>query len=413
MHGRTSRRFWLTGVAATVLATTVLATTVACGGGSSGSGSGSKGPIPLALVYPTSGVWTTQGENSLRGAELAIADINAKGGVLGGTQLVAKTADAGNDPQTAASAVRQVLQQDKVAALLGSYLSSYTLTGSTVAEQSKVPDITQSFSDELVTRGYKYIFKTTSTAAQFSNSVFDYLTGMYQAAGKPIPSVAILASDDASGQQQYTAAVKAAPGKHFDVKLQLQFPANITDTSSLVNRIIAAKPDVVLLNGPDLAEIQIVKALRANGINSPIVGLGGAGVTTQAFVDALGPKVDGVLATVPFNGDASPQATDIASRYIKQYGGTFMPAESGTAYVGVELAAAAINKAKSADPKAVADALRGLSITDFPATLYPGKQIAFNDKGLNEKAYPLMIQYQQGKPVTVWPKQDASAAPKL
>jgi branched-chain amino acid transport system substrate-binding protein len=402
-----------TRAAVALAAATVLTLTAACGSRNDSDNPGSKADIPIALVYPTSGVWKTQGENSLRGAQLAIEDINAAGGILGGRKLVARVADAGNDPQTAASAARQLLQRNKVAALLGAYLSSYTLTVSTVAERAGVADVTQSFSDELITRGYKYTFKTTPTAKAFSTSVFDYLVQMYHAAGMKPPTAAILASDDASGQQQYAAAVEAAPKANIKVVLQVQYPANITDTSALVNRIVAAKPEILLLNGPDLAEIQIVKAVRSRGIDVPIVGLGGAGVTTQAFVDALGSSTDGVLATVPYNGDLGAKTADIAQRYMAKYGGTFMPAESGTAYVGAWLVARAIDKAGTADSKKVAEALRQLDVTDGPAELYPGGRISFNDNGLNEQAYPLMIQYQGGKPVTVWPQKDAKAKPQL
>ncbi len=383
------------------------------GPGGNASGRAAGEPINIALVYPTSGVWTTQGTNSMNGAKLAINDINVAGGVLGGRKLVAQTADAGNDPQSAASAAKRLIQSSNPSALVGAYLSSYTLTVSTVAEQAKVADITQSFTDELVSRGYKYTFKTTPTASDFSRAAFEYLVGMFKAAGKPLPKVAILASDDASGQQQYKAAAAAAPKAGFDLVLSEQYPANITDTTSLVNRIKSATPDLLLLNGPDLAEIQIIKSLRAQGYTAPIVGLGGAGVMTQNFADALGKNADGTLATVAWNGDLSDKAKDIEQAYLKEYGGTFMPGESGTAYVGVWLAAKAIDKAGSADPQKVADALRTLNVSDGPAAIFPGGTIAFDERGLNEKSFPLMVQYQDGKPVTVWPQNSAKAKPKL
>jgi len=402
----------------TALAATFALTAAACGssggGQSSDSTTGAGGqPISIALVYPTSGVWTTQGTNSVNGAKLAINDVNASGGVLGGRKLVAQSADAGNDPQSAASAAKRLIQNSKPSALVGAYLSSYTLTVSTVAEQAKIADITQSFSDELVTRGYKYTFKTTPTAAAFSNGAFDYLSGMYKAAGKPLPKVAILASDDASGQQQYKAAAAAAPKAGFDVVLSEQYPANITDTTSLVNRIKSAAPDLLLLNGPDLAEIQIIKSLRAQAYTAPIVGLGGAGVMTQNFADALGKDADGTLATVAWNGDLSDKAKTVEQAYVKQYGGTFMPGEAGTAYVGVWLAALAIDKAGSSEPQKVAAALRTLDATDGPAAIFPGGKIAFDERGLNSKSFPLMVQYQGGKPVTVWPQDSSKATPKL
>lgn len=399
------------GRAGVVLVALLSLSVSACG--NDGGGDSSTGDVPLALVYPTSGVWKTQGTNSSRGAELAIADVNAAGGVLDGRMLVGNLADAGNDPQSAASAARRLIQKDAPAALIGSYLSSYTLTVSTVAEQAKIPTITQSFSDELVTRGYKYTFKFTPTAADFSESLFDYLKGMYESQDKAIPRAVLLASDDASGQQQYEAAVASAPKAGFDLALKLQYPANITDTSSLVSRIASADPEIVLLNGPDLAEIQIVKALRARGIDVPVVGLGGAGATTQAFADDLGEGVDGVLATVPFNADISDTALDIEARYLKEYGGTFMPAEAGTEYVAVMTAAAAIEQAGSADPVKVAEALRTLKPSDGTAELFPGGDVVFDEAGLNENAFPVMVQYQDGKPTTVWPSDVAAAKPVL
>lgn len=397
----------------TLITATALSLSLAACGTSSSGGDTTKGPVKIALVYPTSGTWASQGTNSVNGAQLAIADINKRGGVLGGRKLEAVVADAGNSPESAASTARRLLQGDDISALLGAYLSSDTLTISTVAEQKKIPNITQSFSDKLVGRGYQYTFKTTPTAKVFSDDVFKYLTEMYKAAGKPVPTVAILCSDDASGQQQYAAAVASAPQAGFKTVLNAQFPANITDTTSLVNRINSAKPQLLLLNGPDLAEIQIVKSLRGGGYTQPIVGLGGAGVTTQNFADQLGSAADGVFATQPWNGDLSPQAKPIAADYLKKYGGTFMPGESGTAYAGAWIAAEAIDQAKSADPKRIATALRSLTLTDGPATIYPGGKIKFDSKGLNTEAFPVMTQYQGKVPVTVWPQSVATAKPKL
>lgn len=396
--------------ACAALGMALVVSVTACGGGDAASASAD---IPIALLEPTSGVWATQGTNSVQGADLAFADINEAGGVLDGRMIVARQADAGNDPQTAASAARRLLEEEGIAAIVGTYLSSYTLTATTVAEQAGVPEVTQSFSDELVTRDYRYTFKTTPTAAGFSESLFAYLTGMYEAEGRPLPTVAILASDDASGQQQYEAAVAAAPEAGFTSVLSEQFPANLTDTNALVNRIVDAAPELLLLNGPDLPQIQIVQALRARGQDIPIVGLGGAGVTTQGFVDALGDDVDGVLATVAWNQDLNEETAALAERYLAEHEGTFMPAEAGTAYIGTSIVARAIEDAGSAEPEAVAEALRSLDLSDGPAALMPGGRIAFDDTGLNTESFPLMIQYQDGTPVTVWPQDVATSDPVL
>jgi branched-chain amino acid transport system substrate-binding protein len=365
-------------------------------------------PVSILAVYPTSGVWETQGVNCIRGAELAVDDVNRGGGLLGGRPLELRIVPAGAEPESAAEAVAGGLGKVGVSAVVGAYLSGHTLAYLSVTESHQVPAITESFLSEITGRGYRHVFKTTPVAADFSRAVFKYLAEVYDRAGMPLPAVAIAAADDASGRQQYLAAVEAALPAGFRVAQATQYAASLDDVGPLVARLGDSGAEALLLNGPLTVLVELVKRLRGAGINVPIVGLGGAGVLSQRFADELGRGVEGIYSTVAWNADISPQTLRVNSRFMSRFGGTFMPVEAGTAYGAIRLAAEAIDRAQSAQGADVATALRVLDLREGAASLWPGGRMAFDSTGLSRHSYPLLVQYQGGVPVTVGPSPSAS-----
>src|SRR5262249_48503805 len=85
--------------------------------------------LKVALVVPLSGRWARQGQLKKMGAEMAIAEINAQGGIksLGGAKIVLREADAGDSVEKAVSAAQRALTREKISAGIGSWLSSFTL----------------------------------------------------------------------------------------------------------------------------------------------------------------------------------------------------------------------------------------------------------------------------------------------
>src|SRR5438105_4482324 len=104
--------------------------------------------LKITLVAPLSGRWARQGQLKKMGAEMAIAEINAQGGIkaLGGAKIVLREADAGDSVEKAVSAAQRVLSgRDKISAGIGSWLSSFTLGVTEVAERLEVPWFTLSY----------------------------------------------------------------------------------------------------------------------------------------------------------------------------------------------------------------------------------------------------------------------------
>ena len=120
--------------------------------------------VKVALIAPFSGPWARQGDLMLKGAQMAVDDINARGGIkaLGGAKMKIVVIDAGDSIEKAKNAAqRMVAQETDVVGCTGAWLSSFTLAVTEVTERAELPCVTLSYSDQITARGFHYIFQTS------------------------------------------------------------------------------------------------------------------------------------------------------------------------------------------------------------------------------------------------------------
>lgn len=388
-----------------------LALTAGCGGASAGDGA----EVKIGLPHPLTGVWAEGGKNSLNGARLAIQDINAQGGIkaLDGANLAAVEADTSSeDPGQSASVTRQLVQQDQVNALVGSYVSALTLTASTEAEKAGVPMLTQSYTDELTARGYKTLFQLPPTSTKLGESTVPYVSEAFAASGVDLERVAVISSNDAALKAQAEGTAASAEAEGLDVTATQFYPIDMTDASLLVQKVARTDPQLIFLGGPTQAATLVVQTLRDVGYEGPIVGLGGGGILNKGFANALGEDVTGVLSLSAWNWDMPYGGVEeINKRYSEKFDEPFMPQEAGESYTAIWVIKEAIERAGSSEPEDITQALREMTMKSGPASLMPGGEVDFDDTGLNAEVLPIMIQWQEGLPVTVWPKEVQQAEP--
>jgi len=383
-------------------------TLAGCSGGGDQGGGESGETVKIGLPHPLTGAWSDGGQNAVNGAMLAIEDINEAGGLEGldGAMLEGVEADTGStDPGQAATVTRQLIERDEVSALVGSYVSGFTTTASTEAEKAGVPMISQSYSDELSDRGYQYFFQLPPTASALGSTVVPYVQEAYAAVGIDIKRVAVLASNDASIQGQGEAAIQQSQDAGLEVVYDNFYPQDLSDATVMVQATLDAEPDAIFLGGPTGAAVAIIQAIRSLGFDGPIVGLGGGGILTPQFGELLGDDVNGILSQAAWNWDLPFEGLeDVAAEYSERFDSTFMPQEAGESYVAVWVLAEAMNSAGSADAEAIAEVLRSTEFDSGHAAQMPGGTVKFDDIGLNEKVFPIMIQWQEGTTRTVWPQ---------
>ena len=121
--------------------------------------------VKIAMIAPMSGPWARQGQLLRMGADLAVEDINARGGIksLGGAKLQLLPFDAGDSAEKAKNAAQRMLAQEPdLVAASGAWLSSFTLAVSEVTERAELPLLTLSYADQITARGFRLRPRRTS-----------------------------------------------------------------------------------------------------------------------------------------------------------------------------------------------------------------------------------------------------------
>lgn len=395
-----------------MLAVALLAALSACGGN---SGSGGDNEVNIALVVPLSGDNASVGEQSENAAKLAVEDINANGGIkaLDGAKINLVVADSTNDPQGARTAMERVLSQGDIAGVWGVALSPLCTAAMPVLVRNHVPMVGACISDELVTPANGgYYFQIAPKGSNFGKTQVEFLKSLNEQYDMGITKAAILYVDNPYGQSTEQGIEDLAAQAGLDVVLKSAYPEDITDASPLVSKIERSGAQVVFPVSYISDSELILSGLRTAGSDVLVVG-GGAGFIWPPIGKALGDEVNGLTSVASWNVNSknvqsSPELMKVAQRYKEKYG-TFMPEQAGEAYAGLWVLADAMEEAKSSDPQKVRDALSQIHITSGGATMMQPGEVKFDSNGANEAVTPVMIQWQNGEPQTVYPPNIATA----
>ena len=364
--------------------------------------------IKLGAVFPLTGPWAENGTNSLHGVQLAVEHVNAQGGIksMGGARLEVVPGDCQADPALAASVTRRLIGVDKVTALFGCYLSSYTLTASTEAEKAGIPMFTNSFLDTLTERGYKYFFQLPAKATAMGTAAVSYFKEAAEASGLK-PKMFANVSDDNANTQKQARTISEIATKYGFQQLFLDFyTGGITDASAIVNKVRSSKAEFMFINGPTPDVILIVRTLRNVGWKKPIIGTGGGGSLTRGYGDALKKDADGSYGIGAWNWDLPyPRMKEINGEFTKRFNEPFIPQEAGEMYAAVWIVKEALENVKAADPERIRNYVAATTFKEPPASLMPGNVIKFDQTGWNVNSIPIMIEWKDSMPYTVWPSQ--------
>jgi branched-chain amino acid transport system substrate-binding protein len=386
----------------------------ACAQGGSGGtgGTGGKGTgetIKIGAILPLTGATAQNGNNSLKGIELAIEQINDAGGIksMDGAKLELSTADATSDPARAASAATQFLAKgEPPLAIIGAYASGLTETVARVTERAKVPLLSTSFSDTLTQQNYKYFYQPPAAASKMGTAQMGYGTEIAEANGEPLEKVAIVYANNAYGESQAAALKKQAESTGLDVVLFEGYSPEITDANPVVAKITASRPDAIFSIAYVSDGILLMRALKSSGNTVPIFG-GTGGYITPDFVKALGDQVNGLFSVTTSNPDGYGELGDA---YQEKHG-EFMPQEAHDNAAAVYVVAQALEDNPTTDSTELAQYLHEGKFDQGAAGSMPGGVVEFDETGVNIHAEPLMVQWQDAKLIGVWPEDIVEAEP--
>jgi branched-chain amino acid transport system substrate-binding protein len=400
--------------AVAVAAATTAIALAACGGGGGAAG-GDVETVKVGLLEPLSGPFADNGKQARLGTELCTKQINDAGGVkaLGGAKIELVIKDTGAAaPAQVANQLQSMIGQGDLSAVIGAWASSYTLAASTVAEQAKVPMVTESFADDITGRNYQYIFKLPASAKLMGEQAVDSVLDLAEKSGYEVTTAAVVADNTSAATVSANAAAGRLTTLGVDVPVKEFFTPGLTEGNSLAIKVLASKPQLIFVQGAlsDMALLQ--KAFKEQGYSGPLLGAGSGFVATD-YAKTVGEPANGTFSSAGWNWDMpGEEAKKFAQAFTKAHPEFPFPGqEAGEDCAAIYIIAAALEAAKSAEPQEVRNALSNINITSGPATMLASGKVSFDETGMLEDTTPVIVQWQDGKPITVAPEKIASADP--
>jgi len=355
--------------------------------------------VVLGASVQMTGATANTGRYYRDGYQFAVERINAKGGVkLGGKQqkLELKLLDNQSDVNLSVRQYVQLVSQDKVNLLLGPFASDFALADSSIAEKYEIPMVQGGgASDQIFSRGYKYVFGTLPAATLYFESTIEAMGKL-----NPVPrTVALLYADDAFDVSVAKGTRDLVGKAGLKVVIDERYSSNASDFSPLLSRIRSVNPDAVLVAGHETEVLNFIRQAKSLNV-SPKMYSFTVGVPTADFRKALGPDANyafGMTSWLPLAAHKDEYFGD-AETFAKEYKtklGYEPDYHVASAVADVEALVKAMEAAGGADPKKVRDALAKI---DFPS-LYG--RVRFNQVG--QISLPqTMIQVQNGTVVPIY-----------
>ena len=356
-------------------------------------------PIELGASVQVTGQFANTGRYYRDAYQFAVDKINAAGGVKIGTgkeKLTLKILDNQSDVNLSVRQYVQLVSQDKVNFLLGPFASDFALADSAIAEKYNIPMIQGGgASDQIFSRGYKYIFGTLPPASDYFQSTLDLMGQL-----KPAPkTVALLYADDAFDVSVADGTRKAIGKTSMKIAVDQRYSSKASDFNSMLSLIKSKDVEAILVAGHETEILNFLRQSKTLNVNPKLYAFT-VGVPSADFRAALAQDANyafGMTSWVrspAFKDDYFGNAEQFAVEYQKRFG--YEPDyHAASAVADVEAFVKAIEAANSLDPAKVRDAIARL---DFDC-LYG--RIRFNAVG-QINLPQTVVQVQKGKLVPIY-----------
>ena len=322
-------------------------------------------PIKIGHVAALSGGSAQSGEAITRGLTIAIDEINAKGGLLGGRKLELIQRDDESTPPKGLTAARELISREKVAIIFGGIDSPVGLAMAPILNKEKVPHMAVWAAGTGITRNGanpNYIFRVSAVDVLVDVKLLDYAGKTYGA--KKVGLILVNNPWGESNEKGLAEAVKSKTG--MEIVGSEKFENNDVDMVPQLTRLKDKGADVLILVGNAAPGAQVMKARERLGWKVPVVSHWG--ISGGRFPELTGPTAGDAhfVQTYSFFGKQSPVGEKVLAALKAKYpairgpGDIFAPVGTANAYDAMQLVALAITQAGSTDGDAIRTALEDL-----------------------------------------------------
>ena len=312
--------------------------------------------IRVGVVTPLSGTYAGIGQQVKWGLDLAAAQLNASGGILGRKlELIYEDEEA--NPAVAVQKAEKLFQVSKVDFLTGTVNSGSTLAVGQVAERNaRLMATTVSFADSITgDKCSPNVFRVNARAGMQSAALADWM-----ASTRPNANVFYLGPDYEMGRSTVAAFKSAAEGKGAKTAGEVFAPLDNKDYSPFFGQIRAARPTVIYTSVAGNDTVRLFNQMAEFGVSNNIQIVGASGTVTSQNLPAIGKAANGFVTGVGYSPLLdSPENKKFIAEF--QAAAKTQPDLYGADSYGVLFFyKAAVEKAKSTDTDKVREAMRGL-----------------------------------------------------
>jgi len=311
--------------------------------------------IVIAVAGPITGQYAVFGEQMRRGAQLAVDDLNAKGGVLG-RKIRLEIGDDACDPRQAVAVANQLASRN-VVFVAGHFCSSSSIPASQVYAEAGILQISPAstnpaLTDEAAKKGWINVFRTCGRDDQQGAVAGAYLAEKYK--GK---RVAILHDKSTYGKGLADETKKAMNAKGLKEAMYEAISQGDKDFSALISKMKQEGIDVIYHGGYHTEAGLLVRQAREQGLNAPLIS--GDALVDNEYWKITGPAGEGTMMTFAPDPRKAPEAKDIVARFKQQ--GYDPEGYTLYTYAALQVWSQAVESVKSLDVEKVSAAIRGKS----------------------------------------------------
>jgi branched-chain amino acid transport system substrate-binding protein len=306
--------------------------------------------IKIGGVGPLTGEAATFGASTKNGYDMAVAEWNAKGGVLG-KQVKMTFADDKGDPAEGATVFTKLIEQDKSVAIVGTVMSKVSLAGAPICQNAKIPMMATSSTNPKVTLVGDYIFRTCFIDP-FQGTV-GAVFAFNDLKAKKAACIFDVGNDYTKGLSEFFKAKFTTLGG--EVVGYEGHATGTTDFKAQLTKVLAAKPDVLYVSDYYNDVALIAKQARELGFKGPL--LGGDGWDSPKLMEVGGAAVEGCFFTNHYSqDDTAPLVQAFVKSYKAKYGAD-PDALAALGYDATNIMLDAIQRAGKTDGASIKDAL--------------------------------------------------------
>ena len=358
------------------------------------------GTVKVGIVLPLTGPQAKFGEVEKLSFDLALAEINAAGGINGKRLVLVMEDDTGR-PDVGRSVVEKLITKDKVVMVGGGYSSSVTYAVSGVCQQNAMPFLVNTGSaDKITGSGWDWIYRLNPPVSHYADAVTSLLVEKV----KP-KTVAILYENSLFGTKGAGKFAKICKKLGYKVLLKQGYEHGGIDYKPVLTQIKRLNPDIVYMVSYIMDASLLMKQARELKLTPKMFIGGAAGFTLPEFVDNAGKASDKVIsATLWHQVLPFPGAMEYYNKFVAQFK---RPTEyhGAEAYAACYVIADVLKRTKSFKNT---DVKKALSETDMMTVFGPVKFTTWGKLKNQNIAATYVVQWIDGKLELVWPAKHAT-----